>query len=256
MWQALFLSGKANQEKFLKSLALACDYIWTADGGLEHALDLKLKPNYHVGDDDSLGERGLRYLAEEKIPHLKFPEKKDEPDSALAIHLMLAKQEEDRFNTNAVPPLNSQRKNIFPTQSGIVLLAALGDRHDHVLANLDLAERYARPDLPFLLTDGNSLIWILKGPFSMQVPECAIPGEGKAYFSLLALSDEVRGINLSGALWPLENRQLFHGINLGLSNEFAADDKIYLSFASGTLRFILSREDKENARLGRKYEKN
>lgn len=252
MWQALFLSGKVYQPEFLKEIASYCDYIWTADGGLEHALDLNIKPDFHVGDNDSLGERGLRYLREDKIPNLKLPEKKDEPDSALAIHKILAKQTEAKLKQNNLDALESQTYKYFPSKSGIVLLAALGHRHDHVLANLDLAERYARPDLPFLLTDGDSLIWILKGPFSMELPQEVIPGEGKEYYSLLALSEEVSGINFSGALWPLKDRQLFRGINLGLSNERAGKDSLSLSFKEGTLRFIICREDKEEVRLGGK----
>ena len=246
------MSGDLRAPKRIRTLAETCDLIWTADGGLDRARLLGLKPHMHVGDNDSLSSAGLAYLQEQDIGQLKFPVKKDEPDSALALHYML--EQEYAWRRGQGPQSSKVLEggqvplSIGLAGSGIMLLAGLGSRVDHVLANLDLAGRYAQPDLAFLVTDGLTEVWTLKGPCQAQLK---LPDQGRseAYISLLAVSPEVSGLSLRGTMWPLENRKLYQGINLGISNQPLAGEEIQVEFTQGTLRLVLSREDKDQVKL-------
>ncbi|MDD7401740.1 MAG: thiamine pyrophosphokinase [Eubacteriales bacterium] len=255
MWQALFLSGNLGDPDRIQDLAKHCDRIWTADGGLDRARMLDFQPDMHVGDNDSLSPQGLAYLRDQDIPRIKFPEKKDEPDSALALHYMLeaeyAWRRGDLLSRQPSPQAGSypSSKSLLNfAGSGLIFLAGLGSRVDHVLANLDLASRYVQPDLAFLMTDGLTEVWTFKGPCQAEIH---VPGENQqdTYISLLAVSPEVKGLSLQGSLWPLDQRKLFQGINLGISNQPASGQPLRLQLDQGTLRMVLSREDKDQAKL-------
>ncbi|MDO5033467.1 MAG: thiamine diphosphokinase [Eubacteriales bacterium] len=237
------------------ALAQACDRIWTADGGLDRARQLDLEPACHLGDNDSLSAAGLAYLEDRAIAQLKFPIKKDEPDSALALRHLLAAEyawRQSRPHSNSLPrdraPFKGPYSTLPGSLSGIIFLAGLGRRMDHVLANLDLASRFVRPDLPFLLTDGQTDLWTLQGPCQLKL---ALPGGRRqdSYISLLAASPQVTGVNLQQVMWPLEGRKLFQGINLGISNQPLYGEAVELSLESGILRVILTSEDKDQVKL-------
>lgn len=244
MWQALVLSGQAKNPEILRELIKAADLIWAGDGGLDHLMDLAITPDFYVGDGDSLSHKGQAYLDDSKISQETFPILKDETDSALALHRMLSKDLDFRLSNNA--KISKSKSKLLAGPSGLMFLAALGNRWDHVLANLDLGSRYARPDLPILMTDGETFIWTLKGPFEMMVPlsEYLPNPERKYYYSLLAISDEVKGLSFENVLWPLENRTLYRGFSLGVSNEPKGNLQAKLSFKSGLLRLIISSEQK------------
>lgn len=237
MWQALVLSGDLRNRARAKILLDQQDLIWAGDGGLDHLIDLGLKADYYIGDGDSLSAKGQAYLAQSGIPRETFPVLKDKTDSELALDRMLAQ-----------PPRPKTQKNYayLPGQEGLVLMAALGDRLDHVLGNLDLASRFVRPNFPILLTDGASFIWTFKGPFETQVlwplDEADQEGGPRNYYSLLAVSDQVKGIYLEGVTWPLHDFTLSRGQSLGISNRRQEGQVPDLYFKEGILRLVLSRE--------------
>ncbi len=272
MWQGLFLSGDMLQPEKIKVLANCCDSLWAADGGLDRLLELGLEADFFVGDGDSLGAKGAGYLKERAIPAKYLKERKDESDSAVALQLMLERYEKEgqkaspgkaeQRNTNPSFPErfgaalkrraggpSKKCEALFSGPSGIIFFTALGTRYDHVLSNLALACRYVKAELPFLLTDGKSYIWVLKGPGQYIFPNCFYANQGeRLYLSLLPQTAEVENISLKNVLWPLENRTLFQGISLGLSNEMLDNQSANLSFQGGILSVILSTENKEEVK--------
>ncbi|MDO5015666.1 MAG: thiamine diphosphokinase [Eubacteriales bacterium] len=241
MWQALVLSGDIKNPDRIRALLSRAELIWASDGGLDHLLDLGITADYYLGDGDSLSDKGKDYLQNSRLTREVFPVLKDETDSALTLRRMLQEDQKHQVENSHAHAVGS-----LDGDSGLMFLAALGARVDHVLANLDLATRYVRKDFPILLTDGETFIWILKGPFdsNISIPlDIADEPEGpRNYYTLLAQSDEVTDLNFSGVLWPLHRRKLFRGINLGVSNRRLAGQVPHLSFDSGILRLIISRE--------------
>lgn len=244
MWYGLYLSGELRNPKAVRKLSELCDVVWAADGGLDRALALGIEPAYWVGDQDSLSKQGSEWLIKHQERVQVLPEKKDWTDSEYALREIL-KNENTSASTGMVHPE-------LPSESGLMLLAALGIRYDHVLANLDLAAKMARPDLPVLMTDGHCCIWTLKAPFRMKLEwpkrskHCK-HHDCRKYFSLISVSDLCEGIHLQGAMWELKDATLERGINLGISNEPAGKETL-LQFQKGTMRLILDRESKEESR--------
>lgn len=241
MWQALVLSGDIKNPDRIRALLSRAELVWASDGGLDHLLDLGVSADYYLGDGDSLSDKGKDYLRKSSLTQEVFPIFKDETDSALTLHRMLQEEQKDQAQDAHSPGVGS-----LDGDSGLMFLAALGTRVDHVLANLDLATRYVRSDFPILLTDGETFVWILKGPFDSDIAipfDLADEEEGpRNYYTLLAQSDELTGLNFTGVLWPLHQRKLFRGINLGVSNRRLPGQVPHLSFESGILRLIISRE--------------
>lgn len=244
MWTGLFLSGAVHNPDCLRRLGASCGRLWAIDGGLDRMLALGLETQHVLGDGDSLSEEGMQYLKAHQLEFERFPEKKDQTDSELAVLRIMKCIDSD-------PSKKPETAFPLPADKGLMMLAALGARVDHVLANLDLAERYARSDYPFLISDGNTLIWTVKGPFRMSLhwPEVSAgAAHGDCYFSLLAVSDTVCGLDIRNAKWELQRVTLERGINLGVSNEPLAGKTPELAFEKGCLRIILSRESKEESR--------
>lgn len=246
MWYCFHLSGEVRDLHALRSITELADFHCAVDGGLDRALALGVDPQLWVGDKDSISSKGIEWMDQHPERLTKLPEKKDLTDSEYAITKVL--DEWKKVNEVATYPL------LLGAPSGMILSSALGSRHDHVLANLALARRFASPEFPVLITDGQSLIWTLKAPFHCEItwPEMIENNHSKIdrkrYFSLLSASDEVHGIFLEGALWNLENASLKMGYNLGISNEVAEGKIPRLSFSQGELHLILSRESKEESR--------
>ena len=71
--------------------------------------------------------------------------------------------------------------------------------------------------------------------------ELVIQGSPGDYLSLVALSDTVEGIYLSGLEYPLENADLNRGSSLGVSNCFTGP-QAKVSIRSGCLMVSRSRD--------------
>lgn len=241
MWQGLALSGDLKVPAVVRQLAQACDILWAADGGLNRLLALGLEPQHYLGDGDSLNPAGKAFLRKHTPDCQIFPEDKDYTDSNLALLEMLKRADQDPETRHVCPYL--------PGSSGIIFLAGLGSRWDHVLANMSLARHYCRSDLPFLFTDGASFIWFLEGPFEMVVRLPKPPPDelGKAYYSLIAGSSQVEGLTLNNVRWPLSDYTLRPGASLAISNEQQGSSDVRVAFRKGKLLLMVSYEDKKTA---------
>lgn len=244
MWHGLYLSGEIRRADVLCELSASCGVIWAADGGLDRALALGIEPDQWVGDLDSLSTQGEKWLAAHPDLVEKLPEKKDWTDSEYALRALQKK--------NFAASRGVKKSPLLPGDSGLILLAALGSRYDHVLANLDLAASFVRSDFPILLTDGKCLLWTLKAPVRMrlvwpQQEEQDSHQDFRNYFSLISVTDRCEGIELRGAVWELSRASLTRGVNLGISNE-PSGGPVTLRAERGILRLILDRESKEESR--------
>lgn len=189
------------------------DYIIAVDKGLEYADWLSLNVNYIIGDFDSVGKNILLKYENSNVVIEKFMPEKDYTDGELAI---------DR----AIDLLSTK----------IVIVAATGSRLDHVIANIGLLKKIIDNDIDCMIVDSNNVISMIKR--TKCIHDFELIGR---YISIIAFSDVVDGITLTGFKYPLNNYRLEKGKAIGISNELISDIAT-ISIKSGYLLVINSRD--------------
>ncbi len=171
-----------------------------ADSGIAHAQALGVTPELWVGDFDSASLEDIEHWRD--VPRMGFPPDKDSTDGDLALSLAL-----ERGATSIV-----------------VVGAFGGSRSDHAFVHLTVAWRLAETGIPVRLTSGHEEgLPIVGGLISPQLA----PG---TVFSVLAFTD-LKGLSISGAKWPLTNRDVPFGSTLTLSN--VADGDVVITLDEG-----------------------
>jgi thiamine pyrophosphokinase len=158
------------------------------DGGARHFQNSAIKPHVIIGDMDSIDTAQLASYSADKIEIIKHPHDKDFSDTELALDYAL---------------------NLNPQE--IFVWCALGGRIDHTLSNVFLLCRGHEKGIRTFLVDEYCEAFVLDKKVTF------INEKGKTV-SLLALTPEVTGINLSGFIYPLENGTLKMGESRGISN--------------------------------------
>ena len=182
------------------------DYVICADRGLVHAQKLGIEPDVIVGDFDSY---------EGELPsgveiHRSVPEK-DDTDTMLAVKIAIERG-----------------------YDSIVLFGGLGGRFDHTFANIQTM-RYAFEhgcDMS-VSSDDNRLF--IQGAGSKRYVRC----DGW-YFSVFALTPEVRINELSGVKYELRDYTLTDSFPLGVSNEITANEAV-VDIADGIALIVYSK---------------
>lgn len=168
---------------------IAGSRVIAADSGIRHAAMLGLVPELWAGDFDSVteDERG----AHAAIPVAAFPADKDATDGEIAV--------EEALSRGA---------------TRLVLAGAFGGpRADHAFRHLAAGLALAEAGHDILLTSG------------VQEARPLLPGIAHTFdyadgtlFSVIGFGD-LSGLTLTGAKWPLTNRNVPFGSSLTLSNE-------------------------------------
>lgn len=184
------------------------DLLICADRGYAAARSFGLAPDLVVGDFDSMPAD--RLTEADRGRTLFLPRAKDDTDTAVCVA-------EGR----------KRGYRIFRVGGG------LGGRLDHTLANLQLAADCALRGESLWLCDARNRASVL-APGAYVLPR--MPGR---YLSLMAYTEEVRGVTLTGARWPLDGAALLSRRALGVSNEWTAEEA-RLSFAEGLLAVFFS----------------
>ena len=163
-----------------------------------------------IGDFDSLSAAELDELAAHGAEVLHHPVHKDKTDLELAVDLAIRKEIRE-----------------------ILVLAALGRRWDHTLANLLLLglPRFATAHI--LLLDGNQEITLLR-----PGTENLIRGHRGDTVSLMAVNGDARGVTTAGLEYQLQAGRLPFGATLGVSNKLTAAEAT-VSLESGWLICIV-----------------
>ncbi|HHT24656.1 MAG TPA: thiamine diphosphokinase [Clostridiaceae bacterium] len=226
---AIILSGKIADQEGFNHLVHSATYLVAVDGGLNHLIDLNLKPDLVLGDFDSVRDDALVKAEQWQIDIMKFPRQKNFTDSELAIEEVLSGQ---RFDFKGTKPV-------------IGLLAVFGSRYDHLLNNQLLAKRFSS-QADFILSDGLALQWILNGPHNLKLNwPCTGSNLTRKYtFSLLAMSEVVKNVNVCNSEYTLNQHDLKSGYSLGISNlaknaAYKRTAEVEISFDAGCLTVIV-----------------
>ena len=167
-----------------------------ADSGMRHAAALGVTPEIWVGDFDSVPDDLPADLL--AVERQAFPPAKDNTDGELAVDEALARGATE------------------------VLLAGAfgGPRLDHAFLHLTLAVRLAEAGVAALLSSGTQEGAPLGRSRSFDYPDGTL-------FSIIAF-DDLAGLTVSGARWPLQSFDMPFGSSRTISNEVRGDLRVEL----------------------------
>ncbi len=216
----IFANGiSANPNKNRRYLA-PDDTIICADGGTLHALAMGLTPDLIVGDLDSLPEAVAAQMQAKGVEIQRHPVNKDQTDLELALQAAVQRGAEE-----------------------ILILTALGGRLDQTLANILLLTRPEWRGVRIRLAEGNQSVWLLRGPDSLT-----LRGQPGDTLSVVALSQHLRGLDLQGVKWPLNNANVSLGSTLTISNAFVeVEAKIQLAQGIALVIKLSAKSDQQSA---------
>lgn len=191
------------------------DRIIAVDRGLNAVSKLKLIPDAIVGDFDSADESVLKEFKSKALDttwEIHKPEK-DETDTELAIITAI------RLGCTK-----------------LILLGATGGRLDHFLGNLHLLYASLKQGVEAAIVDERNWITVTEKERVFEADQIF----GK-YISFLPLSEEVKGITLTGFKYPLHKKDITIGTSLCISNELTGTTG-KMEFDSGILICVESHD--------------
>jgi len=187
----IFANGELPNPKKARALIQPDDFIICADGGTRHALTLGLTPHLIIGDMDSLPANFQLSTFNGEV--IVFPKDKNETDLELAInHAITLKPDE------------------------IIIVAALGGRIDHALANISLLTNFQHATFNLRLNDGLEEIFLCKDHVEVK-------GRSGDIVSLIPWGGNVEGVTTQNLKWKLNNETLSFDKTRGISNEMISD---------------------------------
>ena len=185
---AIIANGTAPTKKNLTQFLSDIDIIIAADGGADTCLELGLKPDYIVGDLDSVLESTLQLFSEAQVIRLQ-----DQNSSDMQKAISFASG------------LNPKKIKIF---------AAFGKRSDHTTSNLlHFASMNLYPELEIFDNYGRFII-LESGNHKLQ----GNPGQTVSLLSLTPLTN----LTISGFKYKVTQESFTPFFN-GSSNEFLAN---------------------------------
>lgn len=215
--RAVIVSGGMLQEKFAsaKLRELEYDVLIGVDRGVEFLYRHQIKPNYIVGDFDSLSEEIVQFYRENTDVFIrKFNPEKDFSDTEIAVHQAME--------------LNCEE---------IILLGATGNRIDHVLANIQVLAIPHRKGIRAEIIDENNRIYLIEHEAVLEKSQMY----GK-YFSVFPLDRCIEKFSIVGAKYPLHNHRLCPYDSLCVSNQ-AKEEQVRITFSEGIVILIEAREE-------------
>lgn len=201
--------GNRPSKELLNSYIEDADLIIGADRGSEYLYDYGIIPQIILGDFDSINEEKLKTIEDENVEVIKFPPEKDYTDTEIAI-IEAIKRGSDT----------------------IYLFGGIGTRVDHTLGNIGLLLTTKKKGASLVIIDDHNIMYLADNKMSLN-------GERGETISFHALSDIVKGFEIKGAKYNLENYDMHLLDPRALCNEFI-DTPIYIKYNSGELLIIHS----------------
>ncbi len=190
------------------------DFVIAVDGGLGYCGLLNVEPDLILGDFDSVTEQEAEAIValEKQIPEriIRLPAEKDDTDMLAALKEGLARGYRD-----------------------FRIYAGMGGRFDHSLANVQCLLYLKNRDAVGYLVDGSGMTLVIKNE------EVRFRKGLEGYLSLFALTERVKGVNIRGMKYPMENAVITNDFPIGISNEFR-DEEAVISVEDGCLVCCIS----------------
>ena len=214
--KTVIVSGGMLEEDFVLPILKSeeTEFVIGVDKGLEFLYKHEIKPDYIVGDFDSVSRELVDYYREElNVPIREFNPVKDASDTEIALRLCLG--------------LN---------RKSILILGGTGNRIDHLWANVQCLQIALQAGADTRIVDSHNQIRLLDSDITLKKSEAFGP-----YFSLFPLEMPVDELSIRGAKYPLQNHFLKPSDSLCVSNEFA-EDEVTISFVYGKVILMETRD--------------
>ena len=184
--------------------------IIAADSGLDHAVAAGLRPTVLIGDLDSISAHGKMWAYAHELEIDQHPVDKGSTDTELALVRAVATEADT-----------------------LLVFGAAGDRFDHALGTIAALGNpiLARFETVRLALD-DTTIYVLHAGRSVTLDLA----QGSP-FSLLALHGACRGVEVTGARWPLTDASFAPSSTLGISNETTG--LLHVAVTDGILTLVV-----------------
>lgn len=216
MSKAIIISGGELEEGFVETVLSENEgaSIVGVDKGVEYLYHHQIKPNYIVGDFDSIAPEVIKYYkTETNVAIREYNPVKDESDTEMAIRIAIT---------------------IGSTE--IYILGATGGRIDHLWANVQSLAIACKFNVRAYILDPQNRIFVTDKPCQLKKSEAY----GK-YLSVFSLSGDIFDFNMKGTKWPLEHHVLKPTDSLTVSNRFE-DEIVEIDFIGGTIVVMETRD--------------
>ena len=178
------------------------DFVIFCDSGLKHMDGLQVSPDLIVGDFDSHEDPHL------DVETIVLPCEKDDTDTMYAVKTAVKRGFED-----------------------FLLIGVVGARLDHTLGNVYILLYLESLGKKGRIIDDYSEMEIVSA--DPVFVDGSFP-----YFSLLNISGSAKGINITGAKYPLEDAEITSEYQYGISNEVLPQSKASVSVKNGRLLLV------------------
>ena len=215
MIETLIVTGGNIEDKCFNEIYLSnkFDYIIASDKGLEALDTYNIKPNYIIGDFDSIDKQILnKYIEDKNIVIKELNPEKDYTDTHMAIKLAIE--------------LNS---------TDVTIIGGKGTRIDHLLANIHVLKELLDKDIKCKIIDSKNEIQLINKKTIIK------KSKEYKYISLIPLTTNASGITLKGFKYSLTNDTLSIGHSIGVSNEQIEENAI-IDIKKGILILIKSKD--------------
>jgi thiamine pyrophosphokinase len=202
-------NGILNSNKFYINLSKKVDFIIGVDIGAKVLLDAGVKPDLAIGDFDSF--ENFEFFEKAGIRIIKYPIEKDKSDTELAIDFAIKEGYEE-----------------------FMFSGMLGRRIDHALFNISLVLKLYKEGKNCAIVEENEEIYPISSEsriFKVNTVDIV---------SIFPLDKIVYGVLTEGLKYELQNKDLFYGSTLPLSN-VALKNEISISIKKGTALVIIEK---------------
>ena len=214
---AYIISGGEIDKDLLSALMNSrrkADIVVAADAGLKGLDELEIRPDFILGDFDSLGKEVLEKYSK-TINISRYSSEKDFSDTELSVELCVSKG----------------FKNI-------TILGCFGGRMDHSLANINLLYKYYKEGVYISLLDRYNKLYLIGK--SQIIHKNDMWGK---YLSIFPMGGVIRDFSISGVKYPLKNVVLdkYKNPSLTISNEIV-DKECNIDFKNGMILIVESKD--------------
>ena len=190
------------------------DVLGAVDSGMEFFKRASLRPDWIIGDFDSVLEETLSYFESQKgIFWLRLIPKKDDTDTEAAIRKMIALGADE-----------------------IEILGATGSRLDHVFGNVELLGIGLEENVSMTLVDQHNRIRMIDHSLCIRKEE-----QFGDYVSLIPFTPVVKDVTLRGFKYPLHHFDMVCYNSLGVSNQII-EEEAWIEFREGVLLVFETRD--------------